>query len=340
MRFTVPTIVLMMAAVLLTGCSLYAKGPDQAERDRWSGVIESAIEALPGVADASHKFQYHRYGPNSYYVSLLDVQLEDGATPDEAASVVRTMGAQQFPPHYRDDSEVLQIKRMTDSYFGSWRNVDLEANAASTWARLSAAKTGAEIHWSAGGVKPTGDADGLTGSISVRAGSETEPHRATAAMRRIIQDFPELAANYWTVSPVHSDGLGGNPYSSLAPSLTHMDRRPRFPSNSELELWEWFLTDQPTPAVVEVSVYDPPDTAGRTLGVTVFPSRGKKFSAEQATQLADRHLRHLAQPGAVIDYRIVTRNGASIAVLAGGCPESGREISPESEPFVRQYERC
>ncbi|MFE3699366.1 hypothetical protein ACFXO7_15995 [Nocardia tengchongensis] len=45
---------------------------------------------------------------------------------------------------------------MTDSYFGSWRNVDLEANAASTWARLSAAKTGAEIHWSAGGCPESG----------------------------------------------------------------------------------------------------------------------------------------------------------------------------------------
>ncbi|MFE3987417.1 hypothetical protein ACFXPR_23275 [Nocardia tengchongensis] len=151
--------------------------------------------------------------------------------------------------------------------------MDLEANAASTWARLLAAKTGAEIHWSAGGFEPTGDADGLTGSVSLRAGSETEPHRATAAMRRIIQDFPELAANYWTVSPVHWDSLGGNPYSSLAPSLTHMDRRPRFPD-------------------------------------------------------------------AVVDYTIRTRNGPGLAVLVGGCPESGREVSPEAEPFARQYERC
>ncbi|MET8430898.1 hypothetical protein [Nocardia sp. NPDC004860] len=338
MRFTVPTIALMVAAVLLTGCSLFPKGPDQAERDRWSEVIETAIEALPGVADASHKFQYSPYGDNSYYISRLDVQLEDGATPAEAASVVRAMGAQQLPPHYRGDSKLLQINRMTDSYFGSWRNVDLEANAAYTWARLSAAKTGAEIHWS--GVKATGDADGLTGFISVRAGSEAEPHRATAAMRRIIQDFPELASNNWTVSPVHSDSLHGNYSSSLAPSLTHADRRPRFPSSSELELWEWFLTDQPTPAIVEVSVYDPPDTAGRTLGVTVFPPAGKKFSAVQATQLADRHLRHLAQPDAVIDYTIFTRNGPVLAVLVGGCPASGREVSPESEPFARQYERC
>ncbi|NEW37175.1 hypothetical protein GV791_32170, partial [Nocardia cyriacigeorgica] len=58
MRFTVTTIVLTMAAVLLTGCSLYAQGPDQDERDNWSEVIEKAIEAIPGVADASHKFQY------------------------------------------------------------------------------------------------------------------------------------------------------------------------------------------------------------------------------------------------------------------------------------------
>ncbi|MGF0318846.1 hypothetical protein [Nocardia fluminea] len=42
MRCTVPTIV-------------YG-GSDQAERDRWSRVIETAIEALPGVDDASHTF--------------------------------------------------------------------------------------------------------------------------------------------------------------------------------------------------------------------------------------------------------------------------------------------
>ncbi|MBF6338575.1 hypothetical protein IU450_22155 [Nocardia abscessus] len=342
MRFTVPTIVLMMAAVLLTGCSLYPKGPDQAERDSWSEVIETAIEALPGVADASHAFQYHPYGPNSYYTSRLDVQLEDGATPAETASVVRVMGAQQLPPHYQGDSTSVKIHRMTDSYFAGWRfgrDVDVEANAAYTWTRVSSADTGAEIHWATHGFKPTGDADGLTEYISVRAGSEAEPQRATAAMRRIIQDFPELASNDWTVSPIHGESMSEH-YSRLEPRLTHSDRRPRFPSNGELELWEWFLTDQPTPAIVEVSVFDPPATAGRTLGVTVFPPVGEKFSAAQATQLADRHLRYLSQRGGVVDYRITTRNGPGLAVLVGGCPESGREVAPESEPFARQYQRC
>ncbi|WP_328714464.1 hypothetical protein [Nocardia salmonicida] len=121
MRFTVPTIVSMMAAVLLTGCSLFPQGPDQAERDRWSRVIETAIEALPAVADASHTFQYHPYGPNSYYTSRLDVRLEDGATPAETASVVRAMGAQLLPPHYRGDSTMFKIHRMTDSFSGDWR---------------------------------------------------------------------------------------------------------------------------------------------------------------------------------------------------------------------------
>ncbi|MFE3262482.1 hypothetical protein ACFXPS_43595 [Nocardia sp. NPDC059091] len=188
MRSTVPTIVLMMAAVLLTGCSIFAKGPDQAERDRWSKVIEAAIEDLPRVADASHTFQYHPYGDNSYYTSKLDVQLEDDATPTEAASVVRAMGAQQLPSNYQRDSRMLSINRMADSYFGGWRfgDVELEANAAYNWARVSAANTGAEIHWSTNGGPE---------SISVRAGSESEPRRATAAMRRIIQDFPELASN-------------------------------------------------------------------------------------------------------------------------------------------------
>ncbi|WP_431968782.1 hypothetical protein [Nocardia sp. bgisy134] len=341
MRFTVPTIALMMGAVLLTGCSLFAQGPDQAERDSWSRVIETAIEALPGVADASHTFQYHPYGPNSYYISKLDVQLDDDATPAEAASVVRVMGAQQLPPHYQGDSTLVRIHRMTDSYFGDWRfgrDVDVEANAAYTWTRVSSANTGAEIHWATHGVKPAGDADGAE-SISVRAGSEAEPQRATAAMRRIIQDFPELASNDWTVSPLHEDGLFEH-HSRLEPSLTYLDRRPRFPSNGELELWEWFLTDQPTSSIVEVSVFDPPDTAGRTLGVTVFPPVGEKFSAAQATQLADRHLRYLSQRGVVVDYTIITRNGPRFAVLVGGCPESGREVSPESEPFARQYERC
>ncbi|NEW38545.1 hypothetical protein GV793_06420 [Nocardia cyriacigeorgica] len=341
MRFTVTTIVLTMAAVLLTGCSLYAQGPDQDERDNWSEVIEKAIEAIPGVADASHKFQYHPYGPNSYYTSKLDVQLEDGAAPAEAASVVRVMGAQQLPPHYHGDSTLVTVHRMTDSYYGGWlfgQDVDVEANAAATWTRVSSANTGAEIHLSVGGDKATG----VTHSIDVRAGSEAEPHRATAAMRRIIQDFPDLASNNWTVSPIYRESLGsGENHSSLEPSVTHPDSRPRFPSSSELEMWEWFLNDQPTSAIVQLSIYDPPGTAGRTLDVMVFPPVGEEFSAAQATQLADQHLRYLSQRGGVVDYTIITRNGHhSFAVLVGGCPEPGREVAPEAEPFVRQYERC
>ncbi|WP_218586511.1 hypothetical protein, partial [Nocardia cyriacigeorgica] len=91
-----------------------------------------------------------------------------------------------------------------------------------TWTRLSSADTGAEIHWSTHGVKAIAGAE-----ISVRAGSETEPQRATAAMRRIIQDFPELASNDWTVSPTHKDGILVH-YSKLAPSPIHSDRSPRF----------------------------------------------------------------------------------------------------------------
>ncbi|MEV4205656.1 hypothetical protein [Nocardia salmonicida] len=105
-------------------------------------------------------------------------------------------------------------------------------------------------------------------------------------------------------------------------------------------MWEWFLTDQPTPFLTEVSVLDPPDAAGRTLAVTVFPPVGEKLSTAQATQLADRHLRYLARPGAVVDYTIVTRDGPGLAVLVGGCPASEREVAPESEPFARRYERC
>lgn len=342
MRFTVAAVVSMTAAVLLTGCSLFAEGPDQDERDSWSRVIESAVEALPGVDGAAHAFEYHPYGPNSYYTSLLDVRLADGVTPADAASVLHVMAAQQLPPHYRGDTTIVTIRRVSDSYRGSWpfgRNVAEQANAAANWTRVSSAQTGAEIHWS-GGVKTTADADGPAGSISVRAGSEAEPQRATAAMRRIIRDFPELAANNWTVSPTHGESMS-ELYSTLAPSVTHMDRRPRFPTDGELELWEWLLTDQPAPFVAEVSVFDPPTTAGRTLAITVFPPLGEEFDAEQTTRLAERHLRHLSERGGVVDYKIISRVGPDLAVVVGGgCPEPGREVTPESEPFVSRYERC
>ncbi|WP_454198882.1 hypothetical protein [Nocardia sp. Marseille-Q1738] len=342
MRLTTPTVILMMAAVLLTGCAIPAQGPDQAERDSWSRVIETAIRALPGVADASHWFQHYRDGK---YTSRLDVQLEDDATPAEAASVVSVMGAQQLPPRYQGDPTSVNIDRMTDSYSASWhfgRDVGSEAHTTDTWVRMSAPGTGTQVHWRSRG----GDVNRMSNSISVSAGSEAEPHRATAAMRRIIQDFPELASNYWTVSTVHEES-GFKNHSSLEPGWLHTDRpfrfpysRPRFPSNGELEMWEWFLTDQPTPFFVEISVYDPPGKAGRTLDVAIYPPVGKQFTAAQATQLAEKHLPYLAQPGAVVDYTIQTRNVPVFAVFIGGCQESWRDVPPESQPYARQYERC
>ncbi|MBF6437060.1 hypothetical protein [Nocardia cyriacigeorgica] len=329
MRFTVPAIV-SMAAILLTGCSLFPEGPDQNERDSWSRRIESAIEAVPGVADASHVFEYVPYGPNSYYTSLLDVRLEDGTAPADAGSVVRVMAAQPLPPHYRGDTTVVQMERLTDSYHGSWafgRDVAPEVDAAHNWARLSLAGTGAQIHWS--GVH----------AVDVSAGSEAEPYRATAAMRRIIAEFPELAPNRWTVSPVHGKSMSEN-YSRLEPSVIHAEGRRRFPSGSELALWEWFLSEQPTSAIVRVSVFDPPDATGRTLGVQVFPPDGAELSAAQASQLADRHLPHLSERGGVVDYTIITRSGPTFAVLVGGCPAPRLEVAPESEPYARRYERC
>ncbi|MEV6324420.1 hypothetical protein AB0M45_25010 [Nocardia sp. NPDC051787] len=95
-------------------------------------------------------------------------------------------------------------------------------------------------------------------------------------------------------------------------------------------MWEWFLTDQPTPFFVEISVYDPPGKAGRTLDVAIYPPVGKQFTAAQATQLAERHLPYLAQPGAVDDYTIETRNGPVFAVFIGGCQPSWRDVLPES----------
>ncbi|MEU6832469.1 hypothetical protein ABZ894_27825 [Nocardia beijingensis] len=339
MRFTTPAVILMMAAVLLTGCSIPTQGPDQAERDSWSQVIETAIRALPGVVDASHLFDYE--GKSRTYHSRLEVQLEDGATPDEAASVVRAMGTQQLPPHYQRDQTEVYIDRMTDSYYANWRfgrDVSREADSAHTWVRVSA--PGTQVGWRSIGI------DEMRNEIGVAAGSEAEPHRATAAMRRIIEDFPELASSYWTVSTVHEESAFKN-HSSLEPGWLNTDRplrfpynRPRFPSNGELEMWEWFLTDQPTPFFVEISVYDPPGKAGRTLDVAIHPPVGKQLTAAQATQLAERHLPYLAQPGAVVDYTIETRNGPVFEVFVGGCQESLRDVLPESEAYARQYERC
>ncbi|MEU1545684.1 hypothetical protein [Nocardia sp. NPDC005745] len=338
MRFTVSTAILMMAAVLLTGCSIPVQGPDQAERDSWSQVIETAIRALAGVVDASHLFDYE--GKSH---SRLDVQLEDGATPDEAASVVRAMGAQQLPPHYQGDQTEVDLDRMTDSYSANWRfgrDVSREANSAHTWVRVSA--PGTQVHWSSRGI----DVDQMSNVISVSADSEADPHRATAAMRRIIQDFPELAPNYWTVATIPVE-TGFKNYSRLEPGWLNwgsrplFPNRPRFPSNSELERWEWFLTDQPTPFFVRISVYDPPGKAGRTLDVAIYPPVGRQLTAAQATQLAERHLPYLAQSGVVVDYTIETRNGPDFAVFVGGCPEpSWRDVSPESQAYANQYERC
>ncbi|MGW5374665.1 hypothetical protein ACWESM_04430 [Nocardia sp. NPDC003999] len=341
MRRTTPTVILMMAAVLLTGCSIPTQGPDQAERDSWSRVIETAIRALPGVVDASHRFDYE--GKSRTYHSRLEVQLEDGATPDEAASVVRVMGTQQLPPHYQGDQTEVYIDRRTDSYYANWRfgrDVSGEANSAHTWVRVSA--PGTQVGWRSSGI----DVDKMRNDIGVAAGSEAEPHRATAAMRRIIEDFPELASSYWTVSTVHEES-GFKNHSSLEPGWLNTDRplrfphnRPRFPSNGELEMWEWFLTDQPTPFLVEISVYDPPGKAGRTLDVAIYPPVGKQFTAAQATQLAERHLPYLAQPGAVVDYTIGDTYHPVFAVFVGGCQPSSRDVPPESQPYARQYERC
>ena len=67
--------------------------------------------------------------------------------------------------------------RMSDSFSGDWRfgrGMDVEANAASTWTRVSAADTGVEIHWATHGVTATGDTHGRTESISVRTVLENE----------------------------------------------------------------------------------------------------------------------------------------------------------------------
>lgn len=336
MRFVLSAIIMLIAAVLVTGCLGPMQGPDQAERDSWSQVIESAIQALPGVADASHKFVYHRHGD---YTSQLDVRLKDDATAPQAEAVVRVMATQQLPSQYQDDSTVLEMVRMTDSYFASWRfgrDTTRQAEAANTWARVSATRPGAEIHWSDGGTYAA-NVEGMAERVVVAASSGTDPSSATAAMRKIAREFPELAARDWMVaSGYHDLSIVG---SSLGPDL-NTNRRTRFPSNSELELWEWFLTDQPTPFTVEVSVYDPPGEAGRTLDVAIIPLAGKVFSAEQAAQLAGLHLPRLARSGAVVEYTLRGHQDFDFEVLVGGCPDPGRKTSAEAEPFVRLYERC
>ncbi|WP_433566871.1 hypothetical protein ACQP1O_17780 [Nocardia sp. CA-151230] len=350
-RSTILTVVLTMTAVLLSGCYYLERGPDQAEHDRWSRKIETAIRALPGVTAASHQFEHYE---GKIFHSSLDVRLRDEATPAEAASVVNTMGTQPLPRRFHGEPMNVTIGRMADSYSAYWlfgRDVSPEATAAHNWARLWAA--GTEVHWSSRG----GDASRITNAIDVQAGSENEPHRATAAMRSIIRDFPELASNQWTVSTVHkregwftsqwatnhSERTPGSypwPHDRLTP---HQEPTPRFPSNDELDLWQWFLTDQPIPFFVQVAVYDPP-LEGRTLAVTVFPPVGAEFTAAQTTQLADLHLPYVAGSSAVVDYTIYTRNryrgGPFFWVVVGGCQTPGSDVLPESQPYVRQYERC
>ncbi|WP_157574012.1 hypothetical protein [Nocardia jejuensis] len=300
------------------------------------------------MTDASHRFEHYK---GKHFTANLDVRLRDDATPAEAASVVSVMGAQQLPQRFHEDPIQLTIDRMADSYTAYWllgRDVSTEAIAAHAWARLWAVRT--EVHWDSKG----GDASRVTNSIDVRAGSEREPHHATAAMRRIIHDFPELASNQWTVSAVHERERGFTNHSERSPGsypwshdrlVPHQQPTPRFPSNEELDLWQWFLTDQPVPFFVQVSVYDPP-SEGRTLDVTVFPAVGTEFSAAQITQLAELHLPYLAGSGTVVDYTIHTPNGPAYSmgpffeVVVGGCQTSRHNVSPESQPYVRQYEHC
>lgn len=335
-RSVLSAIIMLIAAASVSGCSRPMQGPDQAERDSWSRVIESAIQALPGVADASHKFQYHRYGD---YSSGLDVRLKDNATAPQAEAVVRVMATQQLPPQYRGDSTVLKMVRMTDSYFASWRfggDTTTKAEAANTWARVSATRPGAEIHWSDGGTYAA-NVEGPAEKVVVAASSGAEPSSATAAMRKIAGEFPELAARDWTVaSGYHDLSIVG---SSLGPDSSP-SRRTRFPSGSELELWEWVVSDQPFPYFADIRVYDPPGMGGRTLGIAILPPAGKVFSAEQAAQLAGQHLPRLARSGAVVEYTLRGHQGFGFEVLVGGCPGPGRKISAEAEPFIRLYERC
>ncbi|MFF2082749.1 hypothetical protein ACFVVM_03200 [Nocardia sp. NPDC058176] len=341
MRVAIPAVLSMVAAVLLTGCAIPTQGPDQTERDSWSRAIETAIQALPGVVDASHLFDYE--GKSRTYHSRLAVQLEDDATPDEAAAVVRTMGAQPLPSQYEGDQTEVDLDRMPDSFTANWRfgrDVSREATSAHAWARLSA--PGTQVDWLSRG----NDVNNMSNAIRLEAGSEAEPHHATAAMRRIIQDFPELAPNEWTMSTVSVES-GSDEHSKLGPGWHNPGRRlptppdgRRFPSDRELDLWEWFLTDQSSPFIVDISIYDPSGRTGRTMDVEIHPPAGQQITAAQAIQLAERHLPYLAQPGAVIDYTIGTSVQPVFAVFIGGCQPSWREVPPESQPYARQYERC
>ncbi|MFE3102938.1 hypothetical protein [Nocardia tengchongensis] len=349
-RVTAPPVILTMTTVLLTGCGYFDRGHDQAEHDSWSRKIETAVRALPGVTDASHRFDHYK---GKHFTSNLDVRLSDDATGVEAAAVVSVVGAQPVPQRFHGDPIQLTIKRMTGSFSAYWmfgRDVSSESNAAVTWSRLWAPDT--EVHWDSSG----GFADRITNTIDVRAGSESEPHRATAAMRRIIRDFPELASNNWVVSTIrererdrgftnHSERSPGSypiPHDRHTPQ---QNPTPRFPSNDELDLWQWFLTDQPIPFFVRVSVYDPP-LEGRTLDVTVYPPVGTEFSAAQTTRLAELHLPYLAGSRATVDYTIHTPNGPSYSmgpffeVVVGGCQIPGHDVLPESKPYVRRYEHC
>ncbi|WP_316573961.1 hypothetical protein [Nocardia canadensis] len=85
---------------------------------------------------------------------------------------------------------------------------------------------------------------------------------------------------------------------------------------------------------------DLPDTAGRTMKVTVFPPDTEEFGAARIRQLAERHLPLLARPDAVVDYRVVRRTTSDIRVLVGGCLELDRDTSPESAHFARRYQGC
>jgi hypothetical protein len=244
------------------------------------------------------------------------------------------MAAQQLPSSYQHESTVLQVGRMADSYFAVWlfgSGVHRQAESAYTWARISAARIGAEVHWFAG--------SGTPDSVTVAADSTAEPLRASAGMRRVIEEFPELAANDWNVTAGY-ENLSDSGYSRLSPKLTNTNRDRRFPTSGELDLWDWFVTEQPLPFIIEISVYDPPRWDDRALDVAIRAPVGETLTAAQVTQLGSRHLPHLAQLGVVIDYQIFSVTGPDVEVVVGGCQQAGHQVSAESAPFVQKYERC